>query len=541
MDRVGWDDRVGIYSDILSVDWWKLTKNAHPFARHTTEGVMEYSSLERKQKQVYNLFINHCAAWCDELDPEPILVNLEGEGGTGKTAVVRAICAGLDEITNNAGYPMCVARAAPTGVAAHNIGGQTIHSLFQLPIKKRELENLSTAPLTSLQARFRNIRYIIIDEKSMLSVIMLQWVNLRLQQIKVNNDDFGGLSLLLLGDFCQLPPVGGVPLFSTIKHANVDVILGQELYRRIDKTITLNVVKRQDSSDPDSMAFKTALAHLRMNEVTLQDWKLLSKRVRANVSLTGEDLSGFDNATRIFQHREEVGDYNFSRLRQLNNPVLKIKATHRGHQADQATTEIAGNLEQQLYISIDSRVMLLENTWADHGLFNGSVGVVCDIVWSEGSDPNQTPPFALLIFFEGYNGPELFLDPHTGRKLVPIFRATREWIRGTVNCTRTQFPITLAYAITIHKAQGISVSKCVLNLTGQKDFAAGLSYVAISRCRTLGGILFEEPFSYNRFKSKASTTVVMRNADYVRRRAEEVPLSPDQSDDEDYGYDTDLL
>ena len=81
----------------------------------------------------------------------------------------------------------------------------------------------------------------------------------------------------------------------------------------------------------------------------------------------------------------------------------------------------------------------------------------------------------------------------------------------------------------------------VLNFTGQKDFAAGLSYVAISRCRTLGGILFEEPFSYSRFQSKASTTVVMRNADYVRRRAEEVPLSPDQSDDENYGSDADFL
>ena len=84
----------------------------------------------------------------------------------------------------------------------------------------------------------------------------------------MNNDDFGGLSLLLLGNFCQLPPVG-VPLLSTVKYGNIHVILGQELYRRIDKTITLNVVKWQDGNDPGSVAFKTALARLRMKEVTL--------------------------------------------------------------------------------------------------------------------------------------------------------------------------------------------------------------------------------------------------------------------------------
>jgi ATP-dependent exoDNAse (exonuclease V) alpha subunit len=138
--------------------------------------------------------------------------------------------------------------------------------------------------------------------------------------------------------------------------------------------------------------------------------------------------------------------------------------------------------------------MLTENVWADHALFNGAVGTLRDIVWSSGSDPEKDAPFALLIAFDRYDGPELLFDPETSQKLVPIFQATRDWVHGSSSCVRIQFPITLAYAITVHKSQGISLDHVVLNLSGKQDFAAGLTYVAISRVRSLRGLLFKEPF-----------------------------------------------
>jgi ATP-dependent DNA helicase PIF1 len=100
----------------------------------------------------------------------------------------------------------------------------------------------------------------------------------------------------------------------------------------------------------------------------MKDWQLLSTRVRAKVAMTNQDLSAFTNAIHIYQKREEVHEYNHARLRELNNPVLALRASHRGHGAEKASTEEAGNLHRRVHVSIDSRVMLLENVWADHAL-----------------------------------------------------------------------------------------------------------------------------------------------------------------------------
>jgi ATP-dependent DNA helicase PIF1 len=108
-----------------------------------------------------------------------------------------------------------------------------------------------------------------------------------------------------------------------------------------------------------------------------------------------------------------------------------------------------------------------------------------------------------------------------GHSLVPIFRSRRDFYRGAASCFRTQFPITNAYAITVHKAQGMSVKKAVLNLTA-RDFVAGLSYVAVSRVKSLRGILFEEPFDFERFRVRISDTVKSRLADRERRLPEHV-------------------
>ena len=100
--------------------------------------------------------------------------------------------------------------------------------------------------------------------------------------------------------------------------------------------------------------------------------------------------------------------------------------------------------------------------------------------------------------------------------MVPIFRSRRDFYRGAASYSRTQFPVTNAYAITVHKAQGMTVEKAVLNLSS-RDFVPGLSYVAVSRVKTLRGILFEESFDYERFQVRQNETVRSRNADRERR------------------------
>jgi hypothetical protein len=139
----------------------------------------------------------------------------------------------------------------------------------------------------------------------------------------------------------------------------------------------------------------------------------------------------------------------------------------------------------------------------------------------------------LLVDFDDYDqsAPSFVTDPESGRVLVPIFHAKRDWVKGTVHCTRTQFPLTIAYAITIHKSQGLSVDRAVLNPGKKKDFAPGLTYVAISRVRSLPGIMFEEPFDFNRLKSSTSDITIMRAADVARRLQQEAPLSIEDEQD----------
>ena len=102
---------------------------------------------------------------------------------------------------------------------------------------------------------------------------------------------------------------------------------------------------------------------------------------------------------------------------------------------------------------------------------------------------------------------------------MPIFRSRREFYCGNTVCTRIQFPLTNVYAITVHKAQGITVNKAVLDLS-TCDFTPGLSYVAVFRVKTLQGILFDEPFDYEHFRTEASDTVKWREADRQRRASE---------------------
>jgi ATP-dependent DNA helicase PIF1 len=205
--------------------------------------------------------------------------------------------------------------------------------------------------------------------------------------------------------------------------------------------------------------------------------------------------------------------------RDLKKPVLKINALHQGPRAAEVSTEDAGNLHATLLLSIGCRIMLVENLWTERGLVNGAFGIR-DIIWKEGdSEARYRAPFLLLVKFDNYTGPG-FLRTGNGDILVPIFKSTREFFRDRVSCTRTQFPVALAYTITVHKAQGITVPP-VLNITA-RDFAPGLTYVAVSRVKTLDGVLFEESFDFDRFRRRPSGLATMRQVDLDRRRQQHV-------------------
>ncbi|XP_055343218.1 ATP-dependent DNA helicase PIF1-like [Paramacrobiotus metropolitanus] len=173
----------------------------------------------------------------------------------------------------------------------------------------------------------------------------------------------------------------------------------------------------------------------------------------------------------------------------------------RGRGARSRGDQQAMGLEQTLYLSRGSRVMLKRNIWTTKGLVNGALGYVRDIVYAPGTTPEDSLPVAIMVEFDKYSGPTV------GNNCIPICSLTAQWTDRGRKHTRTQFPLSLAWALTIHKAQGITCEKAVINV-GLREFASGLIYVGLSRVKSWSGLAIEPTFPFSllsAIKSKKAT------------------------------------
>lgn len=501
-----WNTHVGT---TLAPDFWEMAKQNRP--NLALPPLCNPNTLNREQRLFYDTFVDHYKAILDGQDPPQLLINCDGQAGTGKTHTVLQTCGYLDFLANQQGLPSPVLRAAPTGVAAFNFIGRTLHGLFRLPIKDRPWA-ITPETLIGLQARFKDIKYLIIDEKSMIDNKVMGIIDERLREIfpAKSMEPFGGLNLAICGDFWQLPPVGGTPLFK--RHTAglpAIAIKGQTAYRAINKTIRLTQIMRQGGETLEMIQFRETLDQLRNDNLSVVNWEFLKERAACN--LHPDEVASFDNALRLYFTNREVNEYNHEKLKNCGQPIKKIVAEHSGIGAKTATREKADNLSGEIDLCLGARVMLTTNLWVENGLVNGSQGKVRDIVWEEGKDPSKDLPLAIMVEFDQYKGP-FFEDTNT----VPIFTSTTKYQVNNQDCERTQFALSVAYAITIHKSQGLTLSKAVLNLE-EKDFRPGLSYVGISRVIARKGLLFETSFDYERFKVQHGVTHKDRELDYAVR------------------------
>ncbi|KAJ6436943.1 hypothetical protein O9K51_10479 [Purpureocillium lavendulum] len=252
-----------------------------------------------------------------------------------------------------------------------------------------------------------------------------------------------------------------------------------------------SLVQRQCGDD--QAAFRRALGELRLLQLSHESWKLLSGRVQAK--LDDQEVATFADALRVYATKARVNEYNHYHLDRLSRPVIQVIATNVGSGAAAAPDDKAGNLAKQFPVCIGARLMLTCNLWQQVGLCNGARGTVYDIGWAPGADPIRDQPCVIMMEFDKYTGPA-FLTTADGRQIVPILPVDRDFLVGATLCTRTQFPLTVCYAITIHKSQSITEDKIVTDLSC-RDFQTGLSYVAVSRVKTLQGLMLDAPFDRN--------------------------------------------
>ena len=180
----------------------------------------------------------------------------------------------------------------------------------------------------------------------------------------------------------------------------------------------------------------------------------------------------------------------------LNRPIAEILASHSGcREAKKADSDVAKGLEARLLLAKGCRVMLKANLWTECGLVNGSMGTIQDIIYEEQGPPSL--PTAVFISFDQYEGPTIATTEGVNVVLIVPIKCTWESKSGT-QCSRLQVPICLAWAITVHKSQGLTLPKTKIDLR-DKEFAAGLSFVAISRARSLNDICFNY-FSFERLQ-----------------------------------------
>ncbi len=381
-------------------------------------------------------------------------VFLTGEPGSGKTHTAS------EYVTYMRARGTEIAITASTGIAATHMGGMTIHSWSGIGVKtelsKQDLDAIAKNKYVS--PRIRNAHVLIIEEVSMLSAATLTLVDVVCRRVRKYPLPFGGLQVIFVGDFFQLPPI-----IKTEEKENAQQMLIQTLSARFaydaavwkemqPKVCYLTEQHRQDDND-----YLNILSAIRRNVFNTTHLRTLEKR---NI----EPAASPQGVPKLFSHNSNVDAVNDEILTKLPGRERVFAMTSQGHERAVSSLQKSCLSPTELHLKVGAAVMFTKNNLKER-FVNGTLGVI------EGFDTSTKYPCVRT----------------RGGRIIHV--EPMEWImeeNGEPRAKITQVPLRLAWALTVHKSQGMSLDEAVVDLKGVFEFGQG--YVALSRVRRLSGL-----------------------------------------------------
>lgn len=378
-------------------------------------------------------------------------VFLTGAAGSGKTYLLNQY---IEYLRKNS---IVVGITASTGIAATHMGGTTIHSWSGMGIRDT-LHEKDIAELQKkqyLRKHFNRTNVLIIDEISMLHAGQLDMVDMLCRAFKRHNVPFGGMQIVMCGDFFQLPPIQRKKddsLFASEEASKTNFVTESNIWGEMNAQICyLDEQHRQDD-----LAFLRVLNDIRSGEVSETTVEYLSERLN-------KETEGYSKPTRLFTHNTDVDAINNTHIEALPGEAHEYFMTGRGSLPLNQMLRKSCLAPEKLILKIGAQVMFVKNNY-DGGYVNGTLGEV--------------------IGFDKHDGP--LVRTFTGREIV-VGQASWEVKEENVELAAiSQIPLRLAWAITVHKSQGMSLDGAEIDLS--RSFVPGQGYVALSRVRNLAGL-----------------------------------------------------
>ena len=414
---------------------------------------------------------------------------LTGKAGTGKTTFLREVARYTKK--------KCIV-LAPTGIAAVNAGAMTIHSFFQFglgPFVQGVIEPKSDFRINKSKLELiRHLQLLIIDEVSMVRADLMDHIDVELRRIRRNSKPFGGVQLLMIGDLQQLPPIA---------HGGEDELLRQ-YYKTLYffssaalKSMKYSCIELKNVYRQTDGHFIDILNHARNCTLTSQDISDLNARYIPGFSPKPED--GY---IRLMTHNRQVDYVNETELEKLDSKPYTFVAAVTG-----TFPEESYPTANSLTLKMGAQVMFIKND-PERRFINGTLGEVKSI------DKNS---IAVRL---AESGMVIDVEPMEWQNIRYQFDEESKEISSKQIGRFKQYPLKAAWAITVHKSQGLTFDKAIIDV--HAAFSPGQAYVALSRCRTLDGLVLSSPVSASVFMRDNAVDAYMN---YIYRPVEELAFS----------------